>query len=438
MAYTPSQVMTLANAGPRIEHLDASGGGFITRTFLVTPYTSYPYVETLLKGTVVQPDVNSPIWARVKPHSDPYKWWFYCTDVKVVPFANEAINGAPPAPFTPSNDFSVLPTPNANSQQAAINGVLNRVDDFNFSNIIDFGQAAPLTPAQIQAGGVFNFPFPGDPATLPGPVLAYNAGKTGPWCGAYLICTYTPLIFLDGIQSNPNLDGYQDPYDYVNPTWTPIQVHTQNGRQLFFYAPNIAAGGINIGLALQGGLLDTFTKPEVIWEFSITRLMVPFLPHNTLGILNEKLNNLATGLGNIPTPVRTVRFQAPEPPPLLRAPDGATFYNITYKYLFRKLLDAYFDVNDFEAGNGGFVYGWVDWNHHYGIPSARLWPNIGTGPSSYYPVAWNEGLFQFFGNNHPLYLADQDMSGLPIFAAPIPGAFNLFQTEFQVGFQTGQ
>lgn len=421
MAFTPAQVKVFANAGPRIEHLDDQGGGFITRTFYVEPYIAYPYVETLLKGTVV--DTGGGIWGRVKPHKDPIKDWFYCSDVQVRPFSPDNITGMALAPFTPSNDYNVR-VDGSGGQQTQINNVLNCVDDHSYGNIVDFAASPPIPNAAIAAGGI---PYPNDHT---------STGK----CGAYITATYTPLIFLDGIP------GSADQFDYVNPKWTPIEVNTQVGRDLFFYSPagNFSDIVTPIGapptIQLQGGLLDTFSRPELIWQLDITRLMVPFLPSKTLGALNNKINATNTSLGNADAPLRTVRFISPQPPPLCRAPDGATYYNITYKYLFRKLWEEYFDPATFNAAPGfyptGVLKGWVDWNHHFGVPSARLWPNESTTSASYYPVCWNGGLFQLFGTNHPLYLDDNtlDATHPPGTSAP----FNLLSTEFGVGFKAGQ
>lgn len=436
MPFSAPQVRLLANAGPRIADLDHSGGGYITRVFYVEPYLAHPWIELFLKGTVAQ---NGAIWQRIKPHADPIKPWFYCVHTSVHPFAPETVTGQALSLFAPNGDFSYNAAGGGGGgQQQSVYAVLNAVDDHGMTNIVDFGNNPPLTPAQILQGGI---QIPGGASGFP-PLTGLPAGPAfSGKCGAFIVATYTPLIFLDGIPTTlPGSNAPTDNFDFVNPTWTPIEIGTQTGRNLFFYAPNPAGPAT---CATQGGVLDTFTKSELTWEFSITRLMVPFLPALTLGVLNEKLNSVNSALGNLSVPLLTARFIAPEPPPLLRAPDGATFYNITYRYRLRKLLDEYFDDVAYVAGGGGaypkgIKKGWVDWNHHLGIPSARVWPNLATNPMTYYPVCWNDGQFQLFGTNHPLYLRDQDMSGLVPPPVPGVGSFALFNTEFTVGFQPGQ
>lgn len=384
MAFKASQVKVFANAGPRIEHLDSKGGGFITRTFYCEPYTAYPSAELFLKGTMVSDDGTT--WGRVKPHNDPIKPNFFCSDVKVIPFSSETITGMPIAPFTPSTDYSVNPTGSEVGQQLALKGVMDCVDDHSYGSIADFSQSPPLTPAQIAAGGV---PYPTD---------STSTGK----CGAYLVCTYTPLIFLDG------LSGSIDPFDYVNPIWEEETLITQTGRSLFFYAPQFTIGFVETGLnVLQGGISDTYGKPEAIWHFTIKRFMVKFLPKLTIGLLNTKINKEDTNIGNLKFPAGTLCFEKMEND-LVLGPDGTTWYNITLKFKVRLLYDDFFTGSDDVPASNNYTTGWIDWNHHYGVPTSRV-TGIQGPRASYYPTVWNGGVFQLFGNNHPLYVPDSDM-----------------------------
>lgn len=418
MAFSPAQIRVFAPAGPRVEHLDASGGGTITRAFYVEPYIAYPWVELFLKGTVAS---NGVTYDRIKPHADPIKPWFYCNDVQVHPFAPETVTGQALSAFTPSGDFAYN-AGGTGGQQTQINNVLNAVDDHSYGNILDYGVSPPLTIPQVAAGGI---PYPAGTSTYPPMTGTTAPGTNLGKCGAYVIATYTPLIFLDG-----SLPSGTDQFDFVNPTWTPIEVQTQTGRYLFTCIADPIIPGQT---SLFRGLLDTFTKSEVIWEFSITRKMVPFLPSLTIGALNEKLNDINSSLGNQSIPLHTARFVCPDPPPMLRAPDGATYYEITYKYKIRKLYEAYYDSN-----TTGENKGWIDWNHHFLQPAARVWPNTPVKPPGYYPVCWEGGSFPTFGPNHPLYLYDSVLTGLvPL---PVPGVpqYKLLETEFTVGFKAGQ
>lgn len=420
MALFAPALSLLANAGPRIDMSQGGRGGYITRVFYCEPYLAYPWVRLFLEGTVV-PVAGPGAYARVHPHNDPIYDWYYCSDVQVHPFSPETVTGQALTRYAQTNDQGYNEA-GTGGVQTAVNNVLNAVDDHGYTNIVDFGPNPAPTPAQIAAGGIPN-PFPSQSET------AYR-GK----CGAYIVATYTPLIFLDGLPEFYQGGGAVDPFDYViGPDWmVPIEVSTQTGRNLFFYGPQVVITGNN--LYLNQGLLDTFSVAEVLWEFSITRKMVPFLPSLTIGAFNNKLNAVNSHLGNLSIPLRTARFMCPENPPLMKASDGATFYNITYKYRLRKLFHEYFRGNtatDYVPG------GWIDWNHHFGIPASRVWPNEGVAKPSYYPVVWNGGLFQLFGTNTPLYL-DDSMLGSPDPLGLGPGNYALFSTEFEVGFKPGQ
>ena len=438
MPFTPAQIKVFANAGPRIEHLDSKGGGFITRTFYAQPYTAYPYAETFLKGTMVQG--NNGTWGRVKPHADPIKPWFFCSDVKVVPFSPETITGMPVAPFAPSVDYSIGVTPAAGSQQAAINGVLNCVDDHSYGNIIDFANSPPLTPAQIAAGGI---QYPND---------GTSTGK----CGAYIVATYTPLIFLDGLQTSG--DNPQDPFDYVNPIKTAEVVSTQTGRSLFLYSPNairalsqnplylagslgpiaktLLALGITSGNSGNAGLSDTFSRPEVIWHLTIKRLMVKYRPQLTEGAYASKINAIDNAtIGNLKFPQDCLRFDKMDSE-MVMGPDGTTWYNLTLHWSQRMLWeDIYQDIPPTDVGTFASKKGWVTWNYAYGIPADRI-TGIQLGSAGYYPVVWNAGAFQLFGGPRLLYLRDGQANSPPGYMGNFTGAMT--NDLFTAGQMLGQ
>ena len=419
MAFTPAQIKVFANAGPRTEHIDSRGGGFISRTFYVEPYISYPYAELFLKGTMV--DTGGGIWGRVKPHADPIKPWFYCTDVKVVPMAPETITGMAPAAFAPSTNYSVLTVPAAGSQQAAINGVLNCIDEHSYGNIVDFANGPPLTPAQVKVGGI---QYPND---------GTSTGK----CGAYIMATYTPLIFQDGIS------GAADPFDYVNPVMTAEVVSTQTGRSLFLYGPNtiealaqsplylagsigaianaLKALGLGAGNSGNAGLSDTFSRPEVIWHYTIKRLMVKYRPNLTAGAYAAKINQINnTTIGNLQFPAQCLRFDKADND-MQMGVDGTTWYDITLHFSIRQLWeDIYTDMPGF-PDTFATRQGWVTWNYAYGIPADRI-TGIQIGSAGYYPVIWNGGAFQIFGTPRLLYLTDGIVSSPPGYAGAFTGA----------------
>jgi hypothetical protein len=163
---------------------------------------------------------------------------------------------------------------------------------------------------------------------------------------------------------------------------------------------------------LASGLSDAYAVPEVVWRFSIRRLMVPFLPAKAIATLTNKVNGAPFNLGNpasggIQIARQCVRAEAPEVI-AKRAPDGQLYWDIKLKFLVRQLFDEYWDpVADSR------VRGWITWNYAYGIPSTRLtslgWPII--PKTGYFPVCWNSGLVTMWGTNHPLFIRDIDVAG---------------------------
>ena len=129
----------------RIEQFDGEGGGTIVRTFYCEPYSSRQAVMTALKGTVRPTAIDPAIYERVLPHNDPDSPNFYCTNVKSVPFAREAIAACRRTGFDATNDDN---RPTANGQITALKQALNNIDDFDFSNNPD-----DLTPVQLMDGG---------------------------------------------------------------------------------------------------------------------------------------------------------------------------------------------------------------------------------------------------------------------------------------------
>ncbi len=116
---------------------------------------------------------------------------------------------------------------------------------------------------------------------------------------------------------------------------------------------------------------------------------------------------------------------------------GAVSDDITLKYLFRIIWDEFFDPALWVPAlgqTGANTKGFITWNHHFGVPSARIWPNAGTSLASYYPVVWNGGLFQMFGDNHPLYLEDTAMQNV----FPLLPDFKIQTLPFLAGFKPGQ
>lgn len=364
--------LTILEKVDRVEHFDADGGGQIVRTFYCEPYTAHKTLLTALKGTVrAKVGGEAGEYERVKPHNDPLYPNFYCTDAKVVPFAPEAVRGAKPTGFN-----------NANSDQiAACKTALDQIDDFDFSNCPDISPASSvliggtdITTSTVSVNG-----------------LPESNGK----CGAFVTATYNPLIFMKGLSSS------QDPFDFVDPQWTPVTKVTQMGRDLQFIAPVPLS---NAAPDYAGGVSDTAVIPEIIWEFTVKRLMVPFLPKNVITLLSNKINKQVIHWGELTFYEGIVRMETPDIQ-LCTAPDGATYYNLTLKFSIRNLYDVYYSPATVNTV-AGYRKGWVSWNHMLGIPT-RL--KIKSARFGYYPVGWDDGIFQYFGTFRGMHLFDTDM-----------------------------
>jgi hypothetical protein len=241
---------------------------------------------------------------------------------------------------------------------------------------------------------------------------------------------------MPGIQSDPAKDNYQDPFDYVDPIWTPDTKLTQIGRDLQVAAP--------LGFTFSGlhaGVSDTQVIPEVTWRLTIRRLMVPFIPRLTFNYLSNKLNAIDKILDNqsqnLKIPAGTARLMTPDVI-TKRAPDGTLFFDLTLTYEFRMLWESIYDIHDptpAEIASGKYLKkGWVTWNHMLCAPTTLALQNNKMG---YYPVYWVDGVFQIAGERRPMYLrdmdVDNDMVGLP---GNVRG--DIFSSPLRTGFRVGQ
>jgi hypothetical protein len=384
------QILEMVN---RAEHFDAEGGGSIIRTIYCEPYTAHRTVVCALKGTVRVKPGGGDTWERVLPHNDPLYPQFYVTDVKVVPFSSAAILGAKTSKFSNGDD----PT-------AGVKAALNNIDDFDFSNTPD-----SLDPATMLAGGE----YVSESAISVGGVPLVSGH-----CGAFITATYRPLIFVDG------LAGDEQQFDYVDPVWTPITKLTQLGRDLSFVAPNKLIVGSPVNLC--GGVTDTATIPEVLWEFRCRRLLVPFVPTKTLSLMANKLNKGSMTIGNIEIPAECARMELPTIEQLM-APDGTKYYNISLCFTIRTLWTDYYKTTT----TATLATGYPGWNYMLGIPSVLKVQASGMG---YWPVGWKSGAFGAWGDFRGMYLYDTDTAaGIPNGIAP-----RMDWAPFRAGFKVGQ
>jgi len=420
-----SKLTTLENVD-RVIDTDPTGGGSIVRTLYCEPYSAYPIVLTALRGTIVPDPSKRDVgechaMKRQKPHHDPIQQQFYCTRAMAIPFNRESIRACKSTGFDARNDDG---NADYNGQLKATVAALDNIDDFDFANNPD-----TLTAAEI-AGNNLNKPV-------------NNTASTGN-CGAFITATYNPLVFAAGDLSP---GSNYDPFDYVirETPWQDETILTQTGRQLFI----LKKGTIPGTTGYSAGLDDTFAKPEVVWKFRVWRLMVPFLPKFTIDLFTNKINGGtyqaiqylggADANSGIPFVVGTARLEdvATE---FLQGPDGKTWWNLGFTFAVRKLYDEYFNERTLANEKG-----WIDWNHHFAIPTyvtaIGMRTGIQFGRARYYPVVWNGGLFQTMGNKHPLFLADTDadMQQIPYVKANGNDlAQGLFKAPFQAGFYANQ
>jgi hypothetical protein len=405
---------------------DKEGGGALIRTLYVEPYTSHKTLLTALRGTLK--DNGDGTFKRILPHNDPLFPQYYCFDAIAEPFARNAISASKSTGFDSANNDGNM---TGNGQLTACTKALSVLDDFDFAS-----QPDSLTIDQIKNGGVDHT----------GDADGYVSKGC---CGARVTATYYPVIFMPGVNvPSEGLGGFGapgGPFDYVDPVWTPEEITTQTGRNLKMRAPG--QDGLGKDEENWWGLSDTFAKVEVVWHLKIRRLMVPFVPDLTNGILNKKINGTNGTIGWRALPMGTVRFDGIDPPDLKMGPDGTLWYELVLNFTVRMLWDEYYAAKSGDI-QGTLQVGWIDWNHHYGFPA--YFTGIQHGKPSYYPVIWDESKLQgLFGSSagaqHPLYLYDSDMNkpiaGKPAYvAAGGTGSFvgNIFIDPFKTGFQKGQ
>lgn len=363
----------------RIDHRDEDGGGQIIRTFYVEPYTAYPAVLTALKGTVT-PGKNKDSRDRVKPHADPnvlknvaadgsteqWRPYFYCTDVKAVPWNQDAVSGSGSKGFVPHDEYD--------AQLTSIRAALDVPDDFDFACNPD-----TLTLSEILANGQPDYSRDAANHSFT------SRGKSG----ALIVATYRPTIWIDGWSQ------FHDPFDFLDPVWTPITKLNQLGRTIKLFKTNHN----------YEGLSDTATLPEGLLELTFWRRLVPYLPTNAIGRLTGRVNNSTLILGNQKFPPETVRIEPPQNVQRKIAPDGQLYYDFQVKLTFRTHRDYVFDLttNDFTQHMVP-----VTWNHGYGAPSLPIL-NLPFGPAGFYPVGFFTTTLQGFGNNsRSLYLTDTE------------------------------
>jgi len=392
-----TSLMQICEKVDRIEHFDQDGGGTIIRTFYCEPYTSHKSLLTALRGDFT--DNGDGSMSRVIPNADPLYPNFYCFDTKVVPAFRAAIRGSRSSGFDPGGSVA--------GDISNLQDALSTLDDFDFASNPD-----ALTAEQMQAGG-------DDEPTSDG----YTSNGR---CGAFVTATYNPLIFISGVQSD---DPSEDPgFDYVDPQWKPITKSTQVGAELNMIANNI----IKIGnpLDLWYGLSDSASLPETLWEFTVRRLMVPYLPQVAFSFYPNKINAQDFQLGEYLFPGMSnengggvIRCEVPEITKKV-LPNGKQYYDFLLKWTVRVLTGEYYDgtIKDYK-------YGRISWNHQYGWPSSKTTIHALGFKYAYYPIGWATGYFPALaGSWRYMYLLD-DLDG---------GGGNGFYDMFISGFKQGE
>jgi hypothetical protein len=238
-------------------------------------------------------------------------------------------------------------------------------------------------------------------------------------CGAIITATYSPVHGINGwAATDPNYGSkYPAPktLDCVDPELTPVIKSTQLGRDLSVYAPAFGMSGAQPSLI--GGVSDCASVPEMLYELSFRRLLVPFIPTNTFSQLVNRVNQYPISIGNcitipagccrIDTPLIETCYNLLNPPPSLKDFTTTTapqfWYNVTLKFTVRLVQAEYYDDT-----SSAYKVGRVDWNHQLCFPTIGGKAPANFHGMSYYPIGWATSALVVpgFTNFRPLYLPD--------------------------------
>lgn len=346
-------------------------GGDIVRKFYVQPFSAAKSLEIALRGTFV-PDGGGGKLKRVKPHADPLYPNYYCVETEIKPLDADAACGAPTTGFQPQVGGGNVVTDLNNLRKVL--DVIPATFDYDVTLENDSGDIRKATH------NYGNAPY-------------QSLGTSG----AIVTATYRPLIFAWGLSTD------QDPFDYVDPTWTPLSKSEAIGKDLNFICGDFS------GYGNYGGVANAAVVPEPCATFSVRRLMVPFVPVNQICGLMNKLNSTVLRIGDYWFPIGTARMDSPEITPQFTV-DGQRYYDITINWSCRYM---YTSLNVKATGVGfAFKDGWATWNHFYGQPTTLgqgVINNFLGQKFAMYNVGWSDGVFSLFGNYRPLFLNDNQI-----------------------------
>ena len=403
---TPALIQVLEQTAYEAHISD--GGGEITRQFYVQPFSAFKSLLIALRGTFIPNTAIGGGMMRVYPHNDPVFPNYYCMETRVEPFDKTAVCATATTGFTPQAAGGSVITDLTNAR-AALNVI---------PTSYDYDATLDMQPSEIAVGRPI---YTATASVPPGanPYLSYGSN------GALVTATYRPIMTTQGLSAPFTNGGSPGNFDFVDLQYQPQMRREDVGRNLQLLVGEFIDNSYTGQLMKCGGIADNASVAESVAAISVKRLMVPYNPINTIAYLANKINNLTISIGAYNFPIGTLKVMQPEVVQGI-LPDGQLYWDITLSFEHRVMYGSYYDPG---TPTQMFKQGWISWNHYLAYPTlmapgtaidtrlpvptaASAWiftyPN-GTMPMGYYPVGWNDGLFQFWGINRPLWLPDSQV-----------------------------
>ena len=413
-------------------------GSEIVVQFYCEPFAASFQVHKTLLGYV---DKSAPpgnpngekVWTRHKPTTHGHFKEFYCTEAEIMPLDQSA--------------------------HSCTESLWNGMDDNGAADTYALGRIITcddlrklMQKERIPEGDAsWTFAQPADPKKpeskpvvqwgaleRPGKdVLALDNTLIAHGCGAVITATFRPLITQrpsgnTGEQAYwdwewTRMEGWNNPpdsFDFVDPQLQPVTKVVSTGTSLKYILPGMT---IFPKVGSEGFITQSMQT------LTIRRLMVPFVPVNTITRLKGKVNRNEFRINEYVFAPQTLRFDdCIAEKRVVSSDDGKTlsyWYDLTYVFSWNTIYDEYEAVTFKEDFSGlsqaTFKVGYVGWNRIFGKPTDSLlgtslmfdwfnWKQIFLGvfgapvtefPTAYYLVGTKALVL---GPYRPLYLWDSN------------------------------